>query len=291
MNLIGYHSFNRCGGISLQDILSNYSQEILDICWENLSRLIIENYQSGKGTFIKGFGNFTFTNIDYSLEGTTNEYERDIKKRRPVFIVSYEFIDYLKPGIYTEKNGLLYFTQPVNNNIPMVKVNYAKICYGTNISKEECVNIILSLIKEMGDKIRKGIFQKKEMKYLGTFMIKNNLFGMKFENEIYNEISLQPQKLFHIKKNLKLDMETKDSKQQVYRNVSDIDKLEREVRPKMSVITKIMPSGDDWLKGNLGIDIKSDIDDTPRKDLFFKEAINKDEYKVDQRYYNSQISF
>ena len=287
MNLIGYHSFNRWGGISLQDILSNYSPEILDKCWESFSLLIIDNYQSGKGTFIKGFGTFTFTNVDYSLEGTTNEYNRDIKKRRPVFIVSNEFIDYLKPGIYTEKSGLLYFTQPVNNNIPMIKINYAKISYGTNISKEECVNIILSLIKEMGDKIRKGIFQKKEMKYLGIFIIKKDLFGMKFEDEIYNETSLQTQKLFHIKKNLKLDMETKDSKQQVYRNVNDIDKLEREIRPKMSVITKVMSSGDDWLKENLGIDIKKDIEDSPRKDLFFKEAINKDEYKIDQRYYRS----
>ena len=251
MNLIGCHSFNQWGGISLHDILSNYSSEILDKCWENLSRLIIENYQSGKGTFIKGFGTFTFTNVDYSLEGTTNEYERDLKSRRPVFIVSNEFIDYLKPGIYTEKSGLLYYTEPVNNNIPIVKVNYAKICYGTNISKEECVNIILSLIRKIREQIRKGIFQQKEMKYLGKLIIKNNLFGMKFEDDIYNNSSLQAQKLYHLKKNLKLDMETKDSIKQVYRNVPDIDKLEREVRPKISVITKIMPSGDEWLKENM----------------------------------------
>ena len=243
MNLIGYHSFNKWGGISLQDILSNYSKEILDKCWENLSRLIIENYQSGKGTFIKGFGTFTFTNVEYSLEGTTNQYERDIKRRRPVFIVSNEFIDYLKPGIYTEKSGLLYFTQPLNNNIQIVKINYAKICYGTNISKEECLNIISSIIKSIRDKIRRGNFHQKEMKYLGKLIIKNNIFGMKFEDGIYNETSLQTQKLYHIKKNLKLDMETKDSINQVYRNVSDIDKLEREVRPKISVITKIMPLG------------------------------------------------
>ena len=109
MNLIGYASFNKWGGISLQDILSNYPQEIKEKCWENLSRLIIENYQSGKGTFIKGFGTFTFTNVEFSLEGTTNEYERDIKTRRPIFIVSNEFIDYLKPAIYTKKSGLLEF--------------------------------------------------------------------------------------------------------------------------------------------------------------------------------------
>ena len=166
MNLIGYNSFNKWGGISLQDILSYYPQDIINKCWENLSRFIIENYQSGKGTFIKGLGTFTFTNVEYSLEGTTNEYERDIKRRRPVFIVSNEFIDYLKPGIYTEKSGLLYFIQPVNNNIPIVKINYAKISYGTNICKEECVNIILSVIKEMGDQIRRGIFKEKKLIYL-----------------------------------------------------------------------------------------------------------------------------
>ena len=66
MNLIGYSSFNEQGGISLDDILSNYSKDILDICWENLSCSIIENYQQGKGTFIKGFEAFTFTNVDYS---------------------------------------------------------------------------------------------------------------------------------------------------------------------------------------------------------------------------------
>ena len=287
MNLIGYRSFNKWGGISLQDILSNYSPEIMDKCWENLSRCIIENYQSGKGTFIKGLGTFTFTNVELSLEGTTNEYQRDLKRRRPVFIVSNEFIDYLKPAIYTEKSGLLYFTQPVNNNIPTVKINYAKISYGANISKEECVNIITSLIKMMGDEIRRGCFNKKEMKYLGTFILKNNIFGMKFEDEIFNETSLQTQKLYHIKKNLKLDMKTKDSAEQRYRNVNDIDKLEREVRPKMSVITKIMSSGDEWLKENMGIDIQKDIEDTPRKDLDFNKAKNKDEYKVDQRYYRS----
>ena len=287
MNLIGYNSFNKWGGISLQDILSYYPQDIINKCWENLSRFIIENYQSGKGTFIKGLGTFTFTNVEYSLEGTTNEYERDIKRRRPVFIVSNEFIDYLKPGIYTEKSGLLYFIQPVNNNIPIVKINYAKISYGTNICKEECVNIILSVIKEMGDQIRRGIFKEKKLIYLGNFILKNNIFGMKFEEDIYNETSLQAQKLYHIKKNLKLDMKTKDSIKQQYRNVSDIDKLEREVRPKMSVLTKIMQSGDEWLKENMGINIKKDIKDNPREDLFFNIAKNKDEYKVDQRYYRS----
>ncbi|MBR3632603.1 MAG: DUF4496 domain-containing protein, partial [Elusimicrobiaceae bacterium] len=271
----------------MKDILSCYPQDLIDKCWENLSRYIVENYQSGKGTFIKGFGNFTFSNIEYSLEGTTNEYERDIKRRRPVFIVSKEFIDYLKPGIYTEKSGLLYYTQPLNNNIPTVKINYSKISYGTNLSKDECSNIISSMIKTLGDQIRRGIFIQKEMKYLGIFILRNNIFGMRFNDDIYKGTSLQTQKLYHLKKNLKLFMDTKDSAEQPCRNISDIDKMERETRPKMAVITKIMPSGDQWLKENMGIDIKRDIRDTPREDLFLNTPQKKDEFDVDQRYYRN----
>ena len=120
-------SFNQWGGVSYFEILSNYPEEMIDSCWNNLSLLILENYQSGKGTIIKGFGTFTFTNIEYSLEGTTNQYDRDLKKRNPVFIVSQEFVEYLKPGIYTNKNGLIYYTQKKNNSVSIVKDNYAKI--------------------------------------------------------------------------------------------------------------------------------------------------------------------
>jgi hypothetical protein len=60
-------TFNQWGGISYAEILQNYPNEMIDACWENLSTFILENYQSGKGTMIKGFGTFTFTNIEYSL--------------------------------------------------------------------------------------------------------------------------------------------------------------------------------------------------------------------------------
>ena len=76
-------------------------------------------------------------------------------------------------------------------------------------------------------------------------------------------------------------MKIKDSAQQRQRNVLDIDKLEREVRPNMSVLTKIIPSGDEWSHENMKIDIKKDIEDSPRKDLFYNNAKNRDEYKVD----------
>ena len=145
--------FNKWGGVSYSYILSNYPEEMVNACWDNLSRFILENYQSGKGTMIKGFGTFTFTNVEYSLEGTTNQYDRDIKRRKPVFIVSTEFVEYLKPGMYNKTGGLLYYTQKINNSVSIVKVNYAKISYGLNISKEECYTIISTTFKLMGDHI------------------------------------------------------------------------------------------------------------------------------------------
>ena len=102
INKTAFDSFNKWGGITYSDILSKYPKEIIDNCWLVFSQAIIENYSKGKGTFIKNFGTFTFTNEEYSLEGTTNQYKRDIKRRCPIFIVSKDFIDYLKPGIYSD---------------------------------------------------------------------------------------------------------------------------------------------------------------------------------------------
>jgi len=286
MNSTYLKTFNQWGGVSYADILSNYPQEMIDACWDNLSRFILENYQAGKGTVIKGFGTFTFTNVEYSLEGTTNQYDRDFKKRRPVFIVSNELVEYLKPGIYTEKSGLLYYTQKLNNSVPIVKVNYAKISYGINISKEECFTIISTTFKLMGDQIRRGVYQPKYMEDLGELLLRGHVFGMRFEPNLFQNLSRKTQKLIHTKKNLRLYMETKDSEGIRHLNIDDIDQAERDIRPKKAVITKISKSGDEWLQNNLGIDVKKDIRDEPRDDLYLSnQAINRNEFYVDQRDY------
>ena len=294
VNKTAYNSFNKWGGLTFEDILSNYPKETIEKCWTIFSKLIIENYQKGKGTFIKNFGTFTFTNVEYNLEGTTNEYNRDIKRRRPVFIVSNDYIDYIKPGIYTEKSGMIYYTQKINKNVSIVKLNFAKLSYGGNISKEEISTIIYSIIKNMSDKIRRREFKEKVMPGVGTFLIKGNIFGMKFDKDLFDDISLQTQKLFHIKKNFQFFMETKDSSGVMHRNIKDIDKAEREIRPNIAVLTKISPSADNWLQENMGIDVKKDICEEPRDDLFFlndKKNLNfiknKNDFLVDQRYYRS----
>ena len=69
-------------------MLSNYTKETIDDCWESLTVNVIQNYQKGKGTVIKGFGTFTYKRQFINLEGTTNEYFRDKRDDEPVFIVS-----------------------------------------------------------------------------------------------------------------------------------------------------------------------------------------------------------
>ena len=284
MNSIGIKAFNKWGGITYEDILNNYPKEIINKCWNCLSRFIIENYLGGKGTFIKAFGTFTLTNIEIDLDGTTNKKLYDTKKRFPVFIVSNEFIDYIKSGIYTEKSGLIQYMQTKIGYIPIVKANYAKISYGVNISKEECFTIITSIIKNMADKIRRGIFKEKEMEDLGIFIIKENIFGMKFNKDIIENCALKTQKLNEMKTNIRLYMETKDSEGVVYNNISDIDEAEREIRPNLSVITTISRSGDNFLRKNMSIDVTK-IKDTPREDLFFKKPENKKEYYLNQKFF------
>ena len=202
INSMAYKTFSNWGGITYEDILSNYPKETIDKCWYFLARSIIENYLGGKGTYIKGLGTFTLTNIETDLDGTTNKQLYENKRRYPVFIVSNEFIDYIKAGIFTEKSGLIQYMQTKIGNLPIVKVNYAKISYGVNICKEECFNIISSIIKNMADKIRRGIFKDKEMKELGVFLIKVDVFGMKFNNKIIEEFSLKTQKLNNMKRNI-----------------------------------------------------------------------------------------
>ena len=284
MNSIGFKTFNNWGGITYEDILSNYPKEIIDNCWNYLGRFIIENYLGGKGTYIKGFGTFTSTNIEIDLDGATNKNLCDNKKRYPVFLVSKEFIDYIKSGIYTEKSGLIQYMQTKNGYIPIVKVNYAKISYGVNISKEECFTIINSIIKDMADKIRRGIFKEKEMKNLGTFIVKENIFGMKFNKKMIDDCILKTQKLNEMKKNIRFYMETKDSEKEPYYNIQDIDYAEREIRPNLSVITKISNSAHDWLKKNMSIDVKK-IKEEHRGDLFFNKPEDKKEYYVNQKFF------
>jgi hypothetical protein len=138
--------------INREAVLTKYNFDTIEKVWEAFCKSIATNYQLGKGTSIHKFGTFTFTNTEVNLEGTTNQFNRDNKARKPIFIVSNDFVERLKPGIYGT-NGLIYYTQKVNNNISHIKINYSQIAFTSNVAKEDCLGILEHYIKLIGDNI------------------------------------------------------------------------------------------------------------------------------------------
>ena len=255
INRIDKKVYDNFQQMSREDILKSFTPEILNKVWISICKLIAQNYQSGKGTIIKGFGTFTYTSSDVNLEGTTNQYNRDKKAKCPVFIVSKEFNEYLKPGQYTKKSGLIGYNQQLNNNISHVRINYAEISYGLNIAKEECQMIAQNLLLYIDGQIRKNLFKNKDMPGIGTLILKGNILGVKFNEDIINSSKLVPQKLLRTKKDMELYMEYDENKKVHIKDIPDVNKTMRSIRPKTSVNTKIDKSGEEWLKKNLGINL------------------------------------
>lgn len=139
--------------VNREDIIRNLNEESITRCWEVFCGFISKNYQLGKGTVIPSFGSFTFTNAEVNLEGTTNQFTRDKKQRKPVFIVSSDFVETLKSGIATEK-GVIHYQQKLNNSISHVKINYAELSISANMNKAEFVTIIDHLLRFIGENIR-----------------------------------------------------------------------------------------------------------------------------------------
>ena len=129
-----------------EKILEKFPQAELDACWDALCINVIQNYQRGKGTFIKGFGTFTFKNPDINLEGTTNEVFRDKKQRYPVFIVSKEFNPNISPGEYNPVAGIRYFTVKENKNINVINLNYSEIAFSLSMTRDKVEKIIKTLL-------------------------------------------------------------------------------------------------------------------------------------------------
>ena len=244
---IGFGAFNHKGEINHADILNSYSKKILEETWNQFSNFIKKNYEEGKGTIIKGFGTFTFTNSEYNLEGTINQSKKDIEVRRPIFIVSNEFLNFLKPGQFTKSGGLIYYTQILNNNVNLVKFNYTELAFTLNISKEECQNIITTILKEMVDAIINRQFKSRELLGLGIILIKGNIFGVKFFSDFNLDTYKKTEKLNFTKNNLELN-----KTDQAQADALNAEKAIKELNPKDSAITHLMNGADMWLQKNLG---------------------------------------
>ena len=181
-------------------ILGNYTEEIIKNCWESLTINIIQNYEKGKGTFIKGFGTFTYKRQFVNLEGTTNEYFRDKREDQPVFIVSRELNKNCLPGEFTQLNTIKYFNQRENKNIPIIPLNYSEIAFRLSMNKDEVETIITNLIKNIGDSISEGKFKNKIFPKLGILFLKYNIVAIKFNEEFVDKIKDKNQQLIKSKK-------------------------------------------------------------------------------------------
>ena len=277
INNIGFGAFNHKGVINHSDILNSYSPKILEETWTQLSNFIKKNYESGKGTTIKGFGTFTFMNPEYNLEGTTNQYQRDFKLRRPVFIVSNEFLDFLRPGQFTKRGGLIYYTQKLNNKVSLVKFNFTELAFSLNISKEECQNIVTTIIKDMADEIVARKFRSRELPGLGIILIRGNIFGVKFFSEFNLDVYKKVEKLNFTKNNIELFMNVHKT-DQAHADLLNAEKAVKELNPKDSVITHLVHGADEWLQNNLGIH-PNDFDNNIETHQNFNKVENYDRNK------------
>ena len=164
-----------------ENILAKFTQKELDSCWESLSVNIIQNYQRGKATWIKGFGTFTYKGTEVNLEGVTNEIIKDKKERLPVFLVSKEFNENLKPGEYTKEYGIRYFITKENKNIPIVNLNYSEIAFSLSMPKDKVFLIIKNLIQHINDAILKKKFKINAR--IGSSPFETKYFGSKIRRK------------------------------------------------------------------------------------------------------------
>ena len=293
INLKGFSIANKGYSFSRNSLLNNYSQEVIDACWNSTSINIIENYQRGKGTSIKDFGIFSFKGPEVNLEGTTNQYTRDKKPRVPVFLVSKDFDNEFKIGEYTKQNGIRYYHQKDNKNIPIVKLNIAEIAFSLSISKDEVGNILKHYIKHLGELIKKNNFKGKIMPGLGVLLSRKNIVAVKFNDEFVIENKFKNNKLNFLKKNLTLDMNTEKV------NKDDLDesknqyKLFEELKSNNSLYTICEKSAKDFIDKKYSITfdniIKNKNNNINNDKYLPKNIFNKNKVKIKfEDYFNKK---
>ena len=268
---LGNKGYNLCRS----DFINTYSQDVIDACWNSLSINVIQNYQRGKGTSIKGFGTFTFKNSNINLEGTTNQNIRDKKPKLPVFIVSKELCERFCAGEYTRQNGIRYYNQKESKNIPIVKLNLAEMAYSLSMSKEEVGNLIKHLMIHLRDCIIDKTFRNKILPGLGVLVNRNNILAVKFNDELIKEILYKNEKLVFTKKNISLDNDFNTAKNVMANEcLTPFDNIEK-LKATNALNTLFEKSGKNYAKFNYGIDIH---DETKYPEHEIK-SINNPNYK------------
>ena len=241
-----------------ENVLEKYPQEESDACWNALCINIIQNYQRGKGTYIKGFGTFTFKNPDLNLEGTTKEVFRDKKLRYPIFIVSKEFNPNIRPGEFNPVSGIRYYTTRENKNINVVNINYSEIAFSVSMTKDKVYNIIRCLLLYINESIEKKKFKNKKMGLLGNLVLntKHNILAVKFYENFEKSILGKNKLLNNIKSKIPLYKNLENAKNLNLGNYPDLYKTSENLKARNSLITECQTSAKRYLKDNFNITIE-----------------------------------
>ena len=231
-------TFNRAYGFPFQLSLTKYTnrdEKLKEKCWKELTNLIIMNYNLKKGTKINDFGTFTFMNTNEEKENILYISQNKSGKDIPIFIINNNFINDIKPGVYENKRGLIQFSNKkytINNNIEVLNANYLKLSKEMNISKEEYEKNIYEIINDIKDKMKLKIFNVKKMDGLGIFLMRGNIFGMRFDNIInsyytsnYNIFSTKISLKKNCFKSNKLKKDYENDKNLVYKTDYNSDSL------------------------------------------------------------------
>ena len=256
LNRTGFTLSNNAIEINRELYLSNYTSDALDTVWSVLCEFIRKNYEQGKGTYIKGFGTFTFSNHVVDFSGATNPYTRDKKHRTPVFIVSSEFNAPVKPGQHT-KYGVTYYTQKQSNSINHVKLSFAELSYAISTSKEECANITKHLLNHISEAIRMNNFQHKYMPGIGELKLYKNILYVKFNDELVVASRSKPQKYNLLKKNMFIGMDVSNAHRTMADHLVNPFQSVENLRPSVSVLTKVEQSADEFMKSKLNVNIRT----------------------------------
>ena len=236
-------------------MISNYTQETIDACWKAVGTNILQNYQKGKGTYIKNLGTFTFKTDSLNLVGTTNQYVRDKRPKYPVFIVSKEHIRGLAAGEYTRQHGIRYYIQKESKDISIVRLNFAQIAYSISLSKDEAMNLINYLILYLMENLTKPTFKNKLIPGVGVLLTRGNIVAVKFDNNLIEENKYKNFKNTFTKRNIFMDMNVSTAQDAIsgdcvtpYQNLEDL-------KAKNSLITKVDPSAKNALRKSYDTDI------------------------------------
>ena len=287
INSIGFTVANQGYKYNRYSILKNYSNEVIDAIWESLSINVIENYQRGKGTSIKDFGIFTFKGQEVNLEGTTNENHRDKKPREPVFLVSKEFNREFKIGEYTKQNGIIYYHQKDNKNIPIIRLNIAEIAFSISLPRDEVANILKHYFKYLGETIKNQNFKGKILPGLGVLLSKKNIVAVKFDDEFVQKNKFKNRKLNFLKKNLSLDMDMEKAQRTEVNLCTNPYKLFEDLNASNSLYTKCEKSAKDYMKKKLNINFDLLMSTKDNNFNLYKHIFNKKALKIKINDYKS----